>query len=112
MCIISRKSANFETKIFESSVFFSDLVNYFCESCDFYREACGSTGQQRCQIGHFMANFEKFGDFFCCAGHEKTYLAILYNLAFFSVCYCKIEFSLNIMSFCIFGRYSCHSLLQ
>jgi len=71
MCIISRKSANFETKIFESSVFFSDLVNYFCESCDFYREACGSTGQQRCQIGHFMANFEKFGDFFVALATKK-----------------------------------------
>jgi len=41
-----------------------------------------------------------------CAGHKKTQLAI------FSVCYCKINFSLNFAFLYFLGRSSCRSLLQ
>jgi len=50
----------------------------------------------------FHGQFRKIWPFLNWAGHEKTHLAILQNLAIFLVCHCKIKFSLNIFSFCIF----------
>ena len=58
----------------------------------------------------FHGQFRKIWPFSALA--IKMHLAILQNLAIFSVCHCKIKFSLNTFFFCIFGRSSCHSLLQ
>ena len=68
------------------------------------KENIKQTGlEQGCQIGHFLTGqFQNIWSFFDCAGHEKTHLAILWNLAIFSVCCCKIKFSLNILFFGIF----------
>jgi len=49
----------------------------------------------------FHGQFRKIWPFFNCAGHEKN--AFGHFLAIFSVCHCKIKFSLNILSFCIFS---------
>jgi len=53
------------------------------------------------QIGHFMANFEKFGYFWNMLAMKKKRLAILYNLAIFSFCHCKMKFTWNILYFSI-----------
>ena len=61
----------------------------------------------------FHGQFRKIWPYLNCAGHEKTHLAILQNLAnflaIFVVCHCKIKFSLNIFFFVFFGRCSRHS---
>ena len=41
--IISSKTANFEAKILNLVIFFRSS-EFFCESSDFCREACASTG--------------------------------------------------------------------
>jgi len=50
----------------------------------------------------FHGQFRKIWPFLTALAMKKRHLAILQNLAIFSVCHCKIKFPLNILSFCIF----------
>jgi len=42
--MISSKTVNFNAEVLNLVIFFN-LVNFFCESSDFCKKACGSTGQ-------------------------------------------------------------------